>query len=222
MTEFNEPLSSEPPPHRPHRLLWAFLLVALLGGAGVVGFIVLPSQDGKGPSNKKRAVRTSAPKQVSAPGREPREPLGELDSGDRLPSFALPDLSGRMTPSSELKGKTLVLNIWASWCPPCLKEMPALQELHEAAGEDFRVVSISVDEDVRDARALAEKYALTFPVLLDPSGDLPAKLGTVMYPETWILDGNGRVLERVIGEREWAHPEIIRRLRAGLPTGWAE
>lgn len=216
MSEFNE--TAETPPSRSGRLLAALGVVALLFAAGVVALIVLPSRDKE--SGPAREVRTASPNQVSPPDGKVREAKGLLKVGDKLPRFALSDLAGRMTPSVEFKGKLVVLNIWASWCPPCLKEMPSLQALHEAAGDDFRVISISVDEDLRDARRLAEKYELTFPVLLDPSGDLPARLGTVMFPETWVLDAEGVLIERVIGERDWADATIIRRLRAGQPTGW--
>jgi thiol-disulfide isomerase/thioredoxin len=217
MSEFNQ--TPETSPGRGGRLLAALAVVAVLFAAGVVSLIVLPSRQQES-TTPAREVRTAAPEQVSAPGGKAREAEGLLKVGDKLQRFALPDLSGRMTPSSEFLGKTVVLNIWASWCPPCIKEMPSLQALHEASGDDFHVISISVDEDLRDARALAQKYELSFPVLLDPSGDLPARIGTVMFPETWVLDAEGKLIERVIGERDWADPAIVRKLRAGKATGW--
>jgi len=217
MSEFNE--TPETSSGGGTRILKALGVVVILFAAGVVSLIVMPSRE-KESSAPPREVRTSAPTQVSAPDGKVREAKGLLKVGDKLPRFSLADTSGRMTPSSEFLGETVVLNIWASWCPPCIKEMPSLQALHEASGDDFRVISISVDEDIRDARALAKKHALTFPVLLDPSGDLPAKLGTVMFPETWILDAEGRLIERVIGEKNWADAEVIRNLRAGRATGW--
>ena len=216
MPEFKE--TPETSPSRGGRLLAALAVVATLFAAGVLAFIVLPGREkDEAPA---REVRTAAPAQVSNPDGTVREPKGLLKVGEKLKRFALSDLAGRMTPSSDFLGKTVVLNIWASWCPPCLKEMPSLQALHEASGDDFHVISISVDEDLRDARRLAQKYELTFPVLLDPSGDLPARIGTVMFPETWVLDAEGRLIERVIGERDWADPSIVRKLRAGKPTGW--
>ncbi|MEM7246055.1 MAG: TlpA disulfide reductase family protein [Acidobacteriota bacterium] len=160
-----------------------------------------------------RVVRSSAPRQVTSPDRPLREPTGELAAGQRWPSTSLTDLTGRMRSLSEWRGKVVVLNIWATWCPPCIKEMPSLQRLHEATGEDIQVIGISVDDELPRARELAENLNLGFPVLLDPGGDRAAAWGTVKFPETWILGPDGTVLDRVIGERAWDDPRLLAELR---------
>lgn len=120
-----------------------------------------------------------------------------------------------MTDLSDWRGRHVILNIWASWCPPCVAEMPALERLHRRAGERVAVVSVSVDESRGAARPLVEQLGLTFPVLLDQGGERLASWGTVKYPETWIIDPDGVVVERIIGARDWDDPAWVARLGAG-------
>jgi len=155
-----------------------------------------------------------SPPPVQVAGREPREPSGKVEEGDPAPTLALPDLEGRKRSLKEHRGRVVVMNFWASWCPPCIREMPSLQELHVSAGGDVDVIGVSVDDDPRDARELASRLELTFPTLLDPGGKESARWGTVMFPETWILDPEGHVVERVVGERDWSDPSVLEDLRA--------
>jgi hypothetical protein len=87
--------------------------------------------------------------------------------------------------------------------------MPSIQALHEQAGDRFAVVTVTVDGDRQAARALVERFGLTAPVLLDAGGERLAEWGTVKYPETWILDREGRVADRVVGERDWSGADVI-------------
>lgn len=162
-----------------------------------------------GPPEGARTVRTSAPRQASAPGTARPDPQHVLERGETPPRLVLPDLAGAMQDVSSRRGQVVVLNVWASWCGPCVREMPSIQRLHEAEDGRFVVVTVSVDEDRTAARALAERVGLTAPVLLDPGGDRLAQWGTVKYPETWILDREGVVVERVIGGADWASPEVL-------------
>jgi thiol-disulfide isomerase/thioredoxin len=136
-------------------------------------------------------------------------PARELSPGDAAPALVLPDLDGVMRDLARYRGQPVVLNVWASWCPPCIREMPSLQRLHERAAGRFAVVTVSVDDDRRAARALVAKAGLSVPVLLDAGGRRLAAWGTVKYPETWVLDAEGRVVDRVIGEKDWAAPPVV-------------
>jgi thiol-disulfide isomerase/thioredoxin len=117
-----------------------------------------------------------------------------------------------MSSLHELRGRRVVLNVWASWCRPCIEEMPSLVRLHATQGERLRVVSVCVDEDLPALRAMTTRLGIEFPVLLDPGGARMTTWGTVKYPETWVLDEGGVVLERVIGARDWTSPSALAAL----------
>lgn len=186
-----------------------------LGLAAVVALVVgLVVARGCRPGER-RFVQTSAPQQVTAPGRQPLEaPARAVAVGEKAPPLALPLLTGEMTPLDKWRGRVVVLNVWASWCPPCVREMPSLERLHRQGGEDFLVVGVSVDDERPKARALAERAEVTFPSLFDAGGRRMQEWGTVKYPETWILSPDGAVVSRVVGEQEWDSPAIVEQLRA--------
>jgi len=117
--------------------------------------------------------------------------------GPRLaPDFAAPDLAGHAVRLSALRGKVVVLNLWATWCPPCREEMPSMERLYgQLRDRDFQL-------------------GITFPVLIDPERQVGERYGVWGYPETFIIDRNGYVVERVIGPRDWATPAQLAALEA--------
>jgi len=145
-----------------------------------------------------------------------------LKKGSEVPGFRLPSLAGGEVDLRSQRGKVVVLNFWATWCPPCVAEMPSLERLHRALSpEGLSVVTVSTDEDEADLRRFVSEHALTLPVLKDPGGRVAGEYRTTGYPETFVLDREGRLLEHVVGPDEWDSPERIaglRRLLGGAAT----
>ncbi len=124
------------------------------------------------------------------------------------PEFSLADLAGRANRLSDYRGKIVFLNLWATWCPPCRQEMPSMEQLHRHfAGRDFVILAVSEDTDAARVRQFVSEMRLTFPVLHDPRGILPEPLGVTGYPETFIIDRDGRIVQRFIGPEEWDTPQ---------------
>jgi peroxiredoxin len=131
--------------------------------------------------------------------------------GMPAPDFTLPDLEGKLHGLADFRGRVVVLNFWATWCPPCIDEMPSLQRLHQAlADQGVAVIAVSVDERFRDVPDFVEKFDLTFSVLYDEGKKVSRKYQTFKYPETYILDREGRLKSKVVGPRDWAAPTVIR------------
>jgi len=137
------------------------------------------------------------------------------DPGPRVempaPGFTLPDLEGKLHDLASFRGRVVVLNFWATWCPPCIDEMPSLEKLHQAlADQGVAVIAVSVDERFSDVPAFVQKFDLTFSVLYDEGKKVSRKYQTFKYPETYILDREGRLKSKVVGPRDWAAPTVIR------------
>jgi peroxiredoxin len=131
--------------------------------------------------------------------------------GMPAPDFTLPDLEGKLHSLADFRGRVVVLNFWATWCPPCIDEMPSLQRLHQAlADRGIAVLAVSVDERFKDVPPFVSKFGLTFPVLYDEGKKVSRKYQTFKYPETYILDRQGRLKSKVVGPRDWAAPTVIR------------
>jgi len=130
------------------------------------------------------------------------------------PAFDLPRLAGGRTSLAGLEGQVALINFWATWCKPCEDEMPAMQRLYDGlAGDGFELLAISVDESVDDVRAFNERLALSFPVLLDPDQEAARRYQTTGFPESILVDREGRIVERYVGPREWDHPDYQARVR---------
>jgi peroxiredoxin len=131
--------------------------------------------------------------------------------GMPAPDFTLPDLEGKLHGLADFRGRVVVLNFWATWCPPCIDEMPSLERLHQAmADRGLAVIAVSVDERFSDVPAFVERFDLTFSVLYDEGKKVSRKYQTFKYPETYILDREGRLKSKVVGPRDWAAPTVIR------------
>lgn len=134
-----------------------------------------------------------------------------IAKGLRAPNFNLPGLDGRMVSLTDYKGKVVLLNIWATWCPPCVEEMPSMEKLYqELQGEGFEILAVSIDESgAQDMLPFMKKHKLSFPALIDSKGTLKGLYQTTGVPESFIIDKDGILVEKVIGPRNWAIPEAI-------------
>jgi len=141
-----------------------------------------------------------------------------LKAGTEAPGFRLPSLAGGEVDLASQRGKVVVLNFWATWCPPCVAEMPSLERLHRSLSpEGVSVVTVSTDEDEAELRRFVAEHALTLPVLKDPGGRVAAnQYRTTGYPETFVLGRDGRVLQHVVGPAEWDSAERLAYLRGVL------
>lgn len=138
-----------------------------------------------------------------------------IGKGVSAPAFSLPDLDGNMVRLADYKGKVVLLNIWATWCPPCVEEMPSMERLHQAMkNEDFEILAVSIDASGTEAvRSFMEQHRLTFTTLTDPRGATKNLYQTTGVPESFIIDKNGVIAQKVIGPRDWATPAAIRGFR---------
>ncbi len=138
-----------------------------------------------------------------------------LKPGTEAPGFRLPSLAGGEMDLASQRGKVVVLNFWATWCPPCVAEMPSLERLHRALSpEGLSVVTVSTDEDEAELRKFVSQRALSVPVLMDPGGRVAGnEYRTTGYPETFLLDRQGRILRHIVGPAEWDSPEMLAELR---------
>ena len=135
-------------------------------------------------------------------------------AGDSAPGFDVTTDTGRKIALDNFGGKVLVLNFWATWCPPCISELPSLNAMaQELKGNGVVVLGISVDKDEAAYQRFLKKVKLNFETSRNPSGDIPAEYGTFKYPETYVIDTNGKVLEKFIADRNWMDPEILNRLK---------
>jgi peroxiredoxin len=146
-----------------------------------------------------------------------------LKKGGAAPAFSLPALDGQAVDLASFGGKVVVLNFWATWCPPCVAEMPSLQRLERALSpEGLAVVTVSTDEDEAALRRFVKEHGLTLPVLRDPGGRVAAReYRTTGYPETFVLDRTGVLLQHTVGPAEWDSPQSIdyfRGLLRGAPA----
>ena len=136
------------------------------------------------------------------------------DVGDTAPSFSIVTDQGRRITPTSFGGRLLVLNFWATWCAPCVEEVPSLSELQKrVAGSGVVVVGVSVDKNPRLYRQFLQRFQPDFQTARNPDESIPNSYGTYRYPETYIIDRNGKVVEKVISARDWTDPDFIRSIQ---------
>ncbi len=135
-------------------------------------------------------------------------------AGDSAPSFSVTTDTGRKISTSDFGGKILVVNFWATWCPPCISELPSLNQMAaEVKGSGVVVLGISVDKDKVAYDKFLKKVKLNFETSRDPAADISSEYGTFKYPETYVINRDGKVLEKFIADQPWTDPAIIARLK---------
>ena len=132
-----------------------------------------------------------------------------LAVGDRAPNFSVPAFPSGSLDLKNYHRQIVVLNLWATWCPPCVEETPSLVQFAEKMRDHGVVVlSISVDEDQKALQDFIQKNQIAYPVGRDPDRSLSARYGTFQFPETYILDRQGKVADKLIGAIDWDDARI--------------
>lgn len=118
--------------------------------------------------------------------------------------FRLADLGGDLHRLRDYRGRWVLINFWATWCPPCRMEMPSMQDLWERLPEErFVLLAVNLQEDPGRVRTFADRYGLTFPVLLDEEGTVSRRFRVRGVPETWLVDPSGTPRAKLNGPHRW-------------------
>lgn len=141
-----------------------------------------------------------------------QKPVG-LVIGEPVPDFTLVDLEGKTWTLSDLKGQVVFINFWATWCPPCLQEMPSMQKLFTTLPPDkFKMLAILNNDKMAPAQFIAGQKGLTMPILDDSENLIGSQYGLTGLPETFIVDKQGILREKFIGPEQWNAPEHIQMI----------
>lgn len=174
------------------------LLIVVLLIAAMIGTYVKQQID------KEREIDTALL------GKEVEERTVGLNNGDTPPDFTLMNLEGKEVTLSELRGKKVVLNFWATWCPPCKAEMPHMQNYYEkyAKKDNVEILAVNLTSGERDVTADAkidtvmtfrDAYELTFPILLDPENEAGSEYQVITIPTTFFIDSTGTIQQSIQG-----------------------
>jgi peroxiredoxin len=142
--------------------------------------------------------------------------LQEIKDHPAAPDFTLPDASGKNRSLKDYRGKVVFLAFWATWCPFCREEIPAMESVYkDYKGKGLEIVAVSIKDKREDTLAFVKKNKLTYPILMDPEGDIGSLYGAYATPTVYLIDRNGQVLARMWGPAGWGSP-ASRKLIAQL------
>ncbi len=213
-------------PGEDSRMSTAKATAIIVGVAALAGFaavyVTLGRPDNASPPAAKPSPSQAAPQPApSGPGTNALS-RGEMAAfvfrkeAEPLPAFKFQDADGKERTLADWKGKVVLLNLWATWCLPCRKEMPALDRLQAAEGSaKFEVLAISVDRKGLDAskKFLDETGVKNLGLYVDTSGRLNSDLKAIGLPATILIDTEGREIGRLLGPAEWDSEDAVRLIR---------
>jgi len=166
------------------------------------------------PLLRRAALRAALCLSVALAGcRQPEPPVEVPVEGRAFPKVTLVAADGATMPVERYRGRLVVLNVWATWCPPCRREMPGLEALSKALDpKRFAVVGLSTDADTLLAREFLEQNNITFANFHDGDRRIVRQFGLDTYPETFVIGPDGTLVARVTGIREWDSADMVRLL----------
>jgi len=153
---------------------------------------------------------------VAVAGEELSHSFARIDPPRSVPDFSLADMDGDPHALQDYRGKVVLVNFWATWCPPCRREMPALEQLYlKLADQPFVVLAVNQWEDADHVFAYMGDLNVfpSFPILFDPESKVSADFGVKGLPTSFLLDKQGRVVYRAVGGRAFNHPEVEQAIR---------
>jgi len=131
----------------------------------------------------------------------------------KAPDFTLRDVNGRTVTLASLKGKVVLLNFWATWCPPCKAEMPSMNKLYnELKSKGFEVVAVSTDNGISPVKEFLAKNRIDFTVIFDETKAVAREYKVFSMPTTFLIDRNGFIVEKFYGEYEWTDAEVRKQI----------
>ena len=141
--------------------------------------------------------------------------LTEIKSKPDAPKFSLKDMDDVTHTLAEFKGKPVIINFWATWCPPCREELPSMNRAWKKVKDDgVAMIAINVGEDEDTIFAFSGEYPIDFLVLLDESGEEINKWPIKGLPTTFVLDPQGKLIYQAVGGREWDDDDLLNKVRA--------
>lgn len=141
--------------------------------------------------------------------------LTPISPAVEAPTLKLTSMDDELVDLASLRGEVVVINFWATWCPPCRREMPSLERLYQAAGDEgVKVLAVDVgeDEDTVFPFLGAIEPSPTFPILFDTDSSVMTEWKVMGLPTTFVVDPEGKIVYRAVGGREFDHPELIQQL----------
>lgn len=138
--------------------------------------------------------------------------------GGPTPALALQDLKGKTHKLEDYRGKVVMVQFWATWCPPCLKEMPAMQRLEQKmAGKPFVILAVNMGESNKDVSEFVKKMKINFTVLMDEEGNGVGAWKVFVAPSTFLVDPQGNIRHTLQGGAEWDEPVYLKAISELLP-----
>jgi cytochrome c biogenesis protein CcmG/thiol:disulfide interchange protein DsbE len=132
--------------------------------------------------------------------------------GSTAPDFTVTD-SQHTVELSQLRGKPVLLNFWATWCPPCVQEMPSLVQLQKQLGDKVTILAVNEDADDSSYKQFVKERNVDLLTVRDADQKANKLYGTFAFPETFVIDRDGRILRKFIGPADWTSPEIVDYLK---------
>jgi cytochrome c biogenesis protein CcmG, thiol:disulfide interchange protein DsbE len=140
-----------------------------------------------------------------------------VKAGDKAPDFSVQTDSGKTVTARDFGGKLMILNFWATWCQPCVQEVPSLDQLQRTLGpKGLVVLGVSVDKDENAYKQFLSRFQVSYLTSRDPGQVVNTKYGTIQYPESYLIDQNGKVVEKVVGEANWSSEQMLQHVQSLL------
>jgi cytochrome c biogenesis protein CcmG/thiol:disulfide interchange protein DsbE len=140
-----------------------------------------------------------------------------VKAGDKAPDFSIKADNGKTVTARDFGGKLLILNFWATWCQPCVQEVPSLDLLqHQLGPKGLVVLGVSEDKDPKAYQDFLARFRVTYMTARDPEVTIKPKYGTVQIPESYLIDTNGRVVEKIVGEANWSSEQMVQHVQSLL------
>ena len=145
--------------------------------------------------------------------------LQPYEGDPSAPALALTGLDGRRYDLARYRGRVVLVNFWASWCPPCVREMPSMQRLEEKLrGKPFSILAVNTAESPQDVRAFLTRHHIDLPVMIDADGSTIKRWKAFVFPTSFVIDAGGHVRLGVYGEVAWDAPDAVGKITSLLPV----